>query len=123
MIGETEARTVLAAAVRAATGNSGDLANNACRGVDVIIDMTAVPGVDTVTFSIEGKDPVSGKWYTLLASAALVATGVVVLHVYPGATVTANLSANANLPRAWRVVATHSAATNFTYSVGANLLP
>lgn len=123
MIGETEARTVLASAIRAANNNSGKLMNNAHRGVDVIIDVTAVPTVDTVTFTVEGEDPASGKWYPLLASAALVAAGTVVLHIYPGATVTANLSANANLPRAWRVTATHSAATNFTYSVGANLLP
>lgn len=123
MIGETEARTVLASAVRAANNDSGEQGNNACRGVDVVIDMTVVPGVNTVTFTVEGKDAASGKWYPLLVSAALVATGTVVLHIYPGATVTANLSANANLPRSWRVRAVHSAATNFTYSVGANLLP
>lgn len=123
MIGETEARSVLASAIRAATNNSGELANNAARGLDLIIDMTAVPTVDTVTFTIQGKDPVSGKWYDILASAAIVAVSTVVLRVYPGATVTANVSANACLPRAWRVLATHSAGTNFTYSVGANLHP
>lgn len=121
MIGETEAKTVLASAVRAATNNSGEQPNNIARGLDLIIDMTAVPGVDTVTFAIEGKDPASGKWYAILASAAIVAVSTVVLRVFPGATVTANVSANAMLPRAWRVVATHSAGTNFTYSVGVNL--
>lgn len=109
-------------AARTASGNSGDLPNLNARGVEVVIDVTAVPTVETVTFTIEGKDPTSGKYYTLLASAALSAAGTVVLRVYPGAATTANLSANLPVPRAWRVKVVHSASGSFTYTVGANLL-
>lgn len=123
MIGETDTKVVFASGVRNASGDSGALLNNACRGVDVIIDITVAPGVDTVTFTIQGLDPVSGKWYDILASAALAAVATTVLRVFPGSTVTANLKENAALPRTWRVKTTHSAATNFTYSVGANLIP
>lgn len=119
---ENRALTVLASAVRAATNNSADQKNRDAKGLHVIIDMTAVPGVDTVTFTIQGKDPLSGKYYTLLASAAIAAVSTVVLKVYPSLTAAANLVASDVLPTDWRVLATHSAATNFTYSVGAQLV-
>jgi hypothetical protein len=114
---------VIPAAVYAATQNSIDLGNLGAAGLIVVIDVTAVPGTDTVTFTIQGKDKVSGKYYTLLASTALVATGTVRLRVHPDLTAAANAAASDLVPDAWRVLATHSAATNFTYSVGACLTP
>jgi hypothetical protein len=69
-------RTPLAAAVRAVTNVSDDQLNEHCRGVFLTINMAAVPGVDTVTFVIDGKDPVTGLYVPLLASAALVAAEV-----------------------------------------------
>lgn len=119
---ETKCATLFASAARTASANGDDQLNRYYRGVEIVVDVTVVPGVDTATFTLEGKDPLSGKYYTLLASAALVATGTVVMRIYPGAATTANLSANLVLPRAWRVKTTHSAATSFTYTVGANLL-
>lgn len=113
---------ILSSAVRAASANGQDRTNQNARGILVVIDVTAVPTVDTVTFTLQGKDPASGKYYTILASAALVAAGTVVLRVYPGLTAAANLVASDALPRTWRLITTHSAATNFTYSVGAVLL-
>jgi len=55
-VGNTEV-TAFASAVRTASGNSGDLVNAGSRGLHVVIDMTAVPTVETVTFTIEAKDP------------------------------------------------------------------
>ncbi len=120
---ESEVFTLFATGVRAASANGGDQVNRRCKGIEVVIDMTAVPGVDTVTFTLEGKDPLSGKYYTILASAAIVAISTVVLRVYPGTTVAANLAVSQALSRGWRVKTTHSAATNFTYSVSAVLIP
>lgn len=87
------------------------------QGITVVLDVTAVPGIDTVTLSIEGKDDVSGKYYTVLQAAARVATGTDVLNVAPGIAVTANQSASAQVPPVYRVKVTHSAGSNFTYSV------
>jgi hypothetical protein len=114
--------TILASAVRAATNNSANQNNYGNRGVHVIVDVTAAPGVDTVTPKIQGYDPVSGTYYDLVVGAAIVAASTVVLKVYPGITVAANLSVSDFLPLTWRVVMTHSAGTNFTYSVAANLV-
>jgi hypothetical protein len=122
MLEPTKSVTVLPSTVRAANAASEDLCNDYFRGVEVVIDMTVVPGVDTVTFTVEGKDPTSGKYFTLLASTALSAQATTVLKIYPGLTASANAVASDVLPRTWRVRATHSAGSNFTYSVGANYL-
>ena len=85
-------------------------------GVLVLMNITAVPGVDTVTLNIQGQDPVSGTWYTIVSSAAAVATGLVKLMVGRVASA-ANVAVNELLPDRYRVTVTHSAATSFTYSI------
>jgi len=107
-----------ASAVRSATfvgdDNKKVPGNHGCIA---ILNVSAVPGVDTVQLVIEGKDPVSGAYYTVLSAAARVATGTDVLQVQPGGPVTANVSANASLPDTYRIKVTHSAGSNFNYSV------
>jgi hypothetical protein len=92
-------------AAASAGGNLADQVNYQHRGVKVIVDITALTGTSpTLTVTIQGKDEVSGKYYTLLASAALNATGTTVLTVYPGLTASANVMANDTLPKLWRVI-------------------
>lgn len=114
--------TLFASAARTASANGADITRTSERGIQVIINVTVVPGVDTVTFTIQGKDNV-GVYYTLLASAALVGTGTVVMTICPGCAVTANVSANTIVPDVYRVITTHSAGTSFTYSVTENNTP
>jgi hypothetical protein len=114
--------TCYASAARTATPTAmADQTNLGHRGLHVVIDVTAVTADPSVVFTIQGKDSLSGKYYTLLASAALVTTGTVVLKVYPGITVAANLSVSDVLPRTWRVIAVHGDTDSITYSVGASL--
>ena len=117
---ENAKSNVLSSAVRAATTNSADQTNYDCRGVHLIVDVTVVPGVDTVTPKIQGM--ANGIYYDILVGSAISATGTTVLKVYPGIAASANVSASDALPLQWRVVMTHSAATDFTYSVTANLI-
>ena len=63
---------VLANVARTASLNAPDQRNQLQRGVIVVFDITAVPTVDTVLLTIEGKDPVSGQYYTILAGTAQV---------------------------------------------------
>jgi hypothetical protein len=117
--------TLLASAVRSATTPSGDQINYNARGVLVVFDVTAVPTVNTVNCQIQAKDPVSGKYVTLADSGAQATAGTYTILVYPGATDTdTKLTAKNDipLPRTWRVNVVHSAATNFTYSVGGSYI-
>jgi hypothetical protein len=85
----------------------GDNINSPGRFLDVVVDATNVGvGPGTVTMTIDGKDPASGKYYNLLTSAALNAVATTVLRIGPGLTPIANLTVNQALPGIWRVTAT-----------------
>lgn len=122
--GNTEL-TLLSSAARTATTSSTDQVNYNARGVMVFFSITAIPGTDTVTLTIEAKDPIAGTYEALLAGVAESATGTKCYLVYPGASAAANGVDVVNgfpLPRTWRVTVTHSAAGSFTYSVAASLI-
>lgn len=112
------AGTLLASAARTATTNSSDQTNYNGRGVEITLDVTVVPGGDTITLSIESKDPASGNYTTLLTGAAISTTGTRRYVLYPGVGAVANQLVSDILSRTWRVKVTHSAGTSFTYSVG-----
>lgn len=121
------ARTIFASALRSVTHNSADQDNINHRGVQLVVNIsaeTAGGSTHTIVVTIQGKDPASGSYYTLLASANLTATGTTILTVHPSVVASANVAASHSLPRTWRVLVTHTAdgASNMTYSVGANLL-
>lgn len=116
-----ENKVVLSSAARVATTSSSVCTNYQHRGAHVVVNVTAVPGVDTVTPKIEGYDPNTDTYYDLLVGAAKVDTGTVILKVYPGIPASANLAASDFLPTMWRVTMTHSGVGSFTYSVSVNL--
>jgi len=114
--------TALAAA-GAGTVNGSDQSNTNARGLHLVIDITAITGTPTLTVTIQGKDAVSGKYYTILASAALAAVATTVLRVYPGLAAAANLAVNDVLPRDWRVTYTIGGGTPaVTATIAASLI-
>lgn len=115
-------KVILPSAARTATTNSDDQFDFACRGAVIFLSITAVPGVDTVTLSVTGKDPVSGSYVTIFTGAAESATGTKMYTIYPGVTETANVDMATVLPTVWRVTVTHSGAGSFTYSVAASVV-
>lgn len=116
--------TVLTQTAASAGTTSADQTNYNGVCAVVPVNISAISGTGpTLTVTVQGKDSVSGNYYTLLASAALTTTGETVLTVCPGATVAANTAASAPLPRTWRI-STVIAGTgpSVTYTVGANTL-
>lgn len=112
------------AAQGAGTTNSARISEVRGRGVKLVIDITAITGTTpTLTVTIEGYDNASGKAFTVLASAALNAVATTVLTVYPGAAVTANVSANDHMPAVWDVKAVIAGTTPaVTATIGAEIL-
>ncbi len=93
-----------AGAAPAGTYVSADQKNLTHRGLALYVNISALTGTGpTVTVTIQGRDPVSGQYFTLLASAALGAVGFTRMLVYPGVPATANLADNDALPGTWRV--------------------
>lgn len=104
-----------------ASFNSPDYQNPDGRGIKVFVDTTVI-GTGSITVTIQGKDPTSGKYVTLLASAAITTNTTGVYTVYPGLPATANVSANDILPRVWRIAVTANNANAATYSIGASVI-
>lgn len=119
---EIDEVTLFLSAARVASENGADQSNRFAKGIIFTVDMTAVTATGSIVFTLQGKDPVSGKWYTILASAAVTAVATTTYTVFPGAPATANVSANFQLPKTWRLIATAANGVSMTYSVGANLL-
>jgi hypothetical protein len=116
--------TLLPSAVRNAT-QSLDLTNADAGGVLVVLDITAVPGVQTVQLKIRARDIASGKYTDLVADTAQVTTGTRKLACYPAAAAApaaVDGYVALPLPRSWNVQVVHSGAGNFTYSVGFQML-
>lgn len=104
---------------------SQDFDGSTHRGILVYINITALAGTaPTLTVTIQGKDDISGTYYTILASAAINATGFTVLKVFPSAPATANVSANDTLPKTFRINTTigGSAGQAVTATIAANLV-
>lgn len=112
---------VLASGARTTTQTQADQTNYNHRGIIAVLDMTTV-GTGSVTLEIDGKDPVSGKYYSLLTGAAVTTNVTNVYRVYPGLTAAANATANDVLPRTWRLKITANNANTATYSVGVMLM-
>lgn len=89
----------------------------------IIIDITAAgtPVTDTITFDVQGKDPASGKYYSILTSAALDATGTTVLKIIPGVAAVANEAISDKVPSEFRISTTKNTGVSFTYSIGVDL--
>lgn len=107
-----------------------DLINLGYGGVLVFVNINTITGssgtAESVTVTVEGKSPVgTNEYYTIIASSALVVTGLVVLEIYPGIAETANLSTNTVLPARWRISAdvTTDGDQVYDYDLGYSYIP
>lgn len=117
--------TALKLTAAAANSDSGNLdIPGGTLGIHAIINIAAITGTTpSLTVTVEGFDPVSATYYTLLASAALTATGQTVLKIFPAATAAANLAASDIIPDTIRVRATVAGTTPaVTATVGLNVV-
>lgn len=120
-VASTDNISLVASAAYTTTQTTADQTNYTARGVIVVLDMTNVGAGPSVTLEIDGKDPVSGKYYAILTGAAVTTVSTNIYRVYPGLTASANATANDVLPHTWRVKVVANNANSGTYSVGAIL--
>lgn len=113
---------ILESSARTATTVSRDITNKTNKGCHIILDVTAIAATPSITLTIQGKDPLSGKYYTILTGSAVTGTGTTVYKVYPGITASANVSASDIIPSTWRISVAHGDADSITYSVSANMV-
>lgn len=91
------------------------------RALIVIVDITKnTTGAGSVQLDIKMRDPASGKYLTLLSSAALSALATTRLRISPELSASANLVAQDLVPETLQFVASGNGSP-ITYSVGAVL--
>lgn len=113
--------SILTSGARTTTQTSADQTNYNAKGIHVTLDVTTA-GTGSITVDIQGKDAVSGKYYSILTGAAVTTVTTNVYKIYPGLTASPNAVANDILPRTWRIVVTANNGNSITYSVGATLI-
>ena len=118
--GDTGAKT--------ATFNGATQTNVGNKGVVVVVNMGTVSGTTpTCTVKMQGSLDGGTTWYDIpgATTAAITATGVYAITVYPGAptvagtatSITGTASCGQPLPRSWRIVATIGGTTpSFTFT-------
>ncbi len=99
----------------------GTLAIVGAQGIRADINISAISGTPAATFTLEGYDPGSRSWFTLIASVSKTTTGRFYLQAYPGAPVTANVSDNTIVPQQVRL-RVNGTATSITFTATAQLL-
>lgn len=126
--------TLLSNEGRAATKVTDDVnAVAGQRGVMLALDITKAPNTaETLTLVLEAKDPSSGKYVPITVFKAskkgeeLGAGTTLLFTVYPGALETEAVGSHEvmalPLPRKFRVKITHSAGSEWKYSLGASPL-
>lgn len=113
----TRIDTVFASAARTTHASSPAIQVSGYRSVTFDVDITAFSGT-SITFTIEGFDHLKNGWFTLLASAALSATGHTRYTISPDGADTANSNLADCLPSQVRVTPSGTI-TSVTYSVAA----
>lgn len=110
--------TIHSSAARTETPTKVNQENKIWRGGIFVIRVSVVPGAaPAITPTIQGYDPVSGQYWTILTGAVITAVGTVVLRVYPGLTVVNNLTVSDILPPQFAIDMVHGDSDSATYSV------
>jgi hypothetical protein len=115
-------KTVFASAARTATPTAVVLNTGRVKGLQLVIDVTAVTSTPSVVFTVEVVDSLSGKFIALLTTAAIATVSTTVLNLGQGVVAAAGLAVGAVIPENVRISATHGNANSITYSVSAHLI-
>ena len=102
------------------TQTTQDMKNEWGCGAEIYLNVSSA-GTGSITLTVQGKDPTSGTYYTVLAGAAVTSNGLVRYQIFPGAATTANVSVNDLMPYTYRLIVTANNANPVTYSVGVTL--
>jgi hypothetical protein len=91
--------------------------------MDLIVDITAITATGTVTVTVFGIDPASGKLFQVIASAALGAVATTKLQIGPGLTAAANLVVSDFVPYYYGIQVVVAVAQPMTFSLSASQMP
>jgi hypothetical protein len=101
--------TIYASAARTATPTAAVISPRAGQtALRLVVDVTAIVTAPSITVTVEINDAASGKWATVLTSAAITTVSTNILTLVAG------------IASQVRVTVTHGNGNSITYSVGAH---
>lgn len=103
--------------VRGATAdaNPNPFLREGARDIRLDINISAITGTSVVA-TLEGYDPQSGSWFTIVASAAKTGTGLFQLYAGVDIPASTNVAVQVPLPNRMRLKFTHNSITSVNYS-------
>lgn len=114
---------IAASADRTVSEDFGDIDCVGAGGLIVYVEVSSIHAdTPSITVTIQGVTP-DGTAYTLLASAAIAATGITRLRVAPSLAVVTNQAANDLVPDKVRIHVVNADAKTITYTISAVLTP
>lgn len=116
-------KEILASAARTSTTVSGDISNPHARGGHIIVDVSDIVDDPTMIMFVQGKDPVSGNYYSILQTIIINVVDTYLFKVYPGITDVPGYATPDILPDVFRVLMLHLGSDSTTYSVSVLLNP
>jgi len=124
--------TVLASAARTSTTTSSSQTSFNARSMIINMDVTAAPTVETLTLAVQMNMSTSSTNIEMVVTSADADTGAHLIIIDPsggadtltdgGSAVQQQIRRDLPVPKSWRVVVTHSASGEFTYSVGVDYI-
>lgn len=119
---KNEIISLLASVARTATPTAFVEKANQHEGCVLVIDVTAIAATPSVVVTISGVDALSGKKWTILASAAITGVSTTIMKVGRALTAAANAAANDMLPPHFTVEFVHGDADSITYTAAMHLI-
>lgn len=117
--------TWLPSAARTTAQTLTDQSNLYVTGIEAVCNVTSASGTGGLQLQIQGKDLVSGSYYTISTTTANTTTGVirniVGANVFNVAATGNNVNVNTYVPYTWRIVVAVGDASSYTYSCGYTL--
>lgn len=117
-----EERILFASSARTGTTGGTDQINYNHRGAIFFLNTTAVSGTGSITFRLDGKDPISGQYFAFHSAPAITTTGHRAYMIYPGIVAGLTDRLSAVLPRIFRPVVVHADGSSYTYSMSCVLI-
>ncbi len=122
VVGEGRVLPLLPLAARTATPNTFQIEGTGrSTAMVVVLGVTTIVAGASVTVAVSGVDSASGTTWPLISSAAVTATGTVVVKIAPGITPSTNVAVADILPPDVQVTVTHANADSITYALTAHV--
>jgi hypothetical protein len=108
---------IYSSGARTATPDSYELSNQRCRGLYLVISVTALTSTPSLVVKLQGVDTENEVAWDILTSPTITEIGTTVMQIGPGIERQGNTAVNGIVPPRFRISATHGDSDSITYSV------